>query len=113
MYISFLQSILPSLFLFFHFTEMTALVEKTETYKKYPTRFSTKLYELVPENCQCPRVIEDIPKDSPEQRIIVMEEKLPNLSYTRSGNKRDVQMTIYCVKDTDGTVCIYAFLCFE
>lgn len=93
-YFGLLQYLLP---------EMTALVEKTETYKKYPTRFSTKLYELVPENCQCPRVIEDIPKDSPEQRIIVMEEKLPNLSYTRSGNKRDVQMTIYGVKDRDGT----------
>lgn len=102
------------IFSFFHFTEMAALIEKTEIYKKYSTRFSTKLYELVPENCQCPRVMEDIPKDSSEQRIIVMKEKLPNLSYTRSGNRRDVQMTIYCVRDTDGTVCycIYA-LCFE
>lgn len=97
---------------------MTALVEKTETYKKYPTRFSKKLYELVPENCKCPRVIEDIPKDSPEQRIIVMEEKLPKLTYVRSGNKRTVEMTIYCVRDTDGTVCIFkeclcAYLCFQ
>lgn len=93
-YFGLLQYLLP---------EMAALIEKTEIYKKYSTRFSTKLYELVPENCQCPRVIEDIPKDSSEQRIIVMTEKLPNLSYTRSGNRRDVQMTIYCVRDTDGT----------
>lgn len=97
---------------------MTALVEKTETYKKYPTRFSTKLYELVPENCQCPRVIEDIPKDSSEKRITVMTEKLPKLTYVRSGNKRTVEMTIYCVRDTDGTVCIFkeclcAYLCFQ
>lgn len=84
---------------------MAALVEETEIYKKYPTRFSKKLYELVPENCRCPRVIEDIPKDSPEKRISVMKEKLPNLSYVRSGNKRDVEMTIYCIRDTDGTVC--------
>lgn len=93
-YFGLLQYLLP---------EMAALIEKTETYKKYPNRFSKKLYELVPENCKCPPIIEDLPKDSSEQRIIVMKEKLPKLTYIRSGNKRTVEMTIYCVRDTDGT----------
>lgn len=93
-YFGLLQYLLP---------EIAALVERTEIYKKYPTRFSKKLYELVPENCSCPRVIEDIPNDGSEKRISVMKEKLPNLHYTRSGNKRDVEMTIYCIRDKDGT----------
>lgn len=94
---------LPNIFLFLHSTVLAALVDQTEIYKKHPTRFSKKLYELIPENCKCPGVIADIPNS--EKRISVMPEKLPNLRYTRSGNKRDVQMTIYCVRDTDGTVC--------
>lgn len=94
-------------FSFLHFKEIAALVKETEIYKKNPTRFSKKLYELVSENCQCPRVIKDIPEDSSEKRIFVMTEKLPNLSYMRSGIKQDVQMAIYCVRDTDDTVCIY------
>ncbi|XP_065925261.1 uncharacterized protein [Magallana gigas] len=93
-YLGLLKYILP---------DMAACVERTEIYKKCPTRFSKKLYELVPENCQCPRVIEDIPKDSSEQRIIVMTEKLQKLPKLRSGSKREPQMTIYCVRDTDGS----------
>lgn len=100
-------------FSFLHFTEIAALVKETEIYKKNPTRFSKKLYELVSENCQCPRVIKDIPEDSSEKRIFVMTEKLPNLSYMRSGIKQDVQMAIYCVRDTDDTVCIYIQITFE
>ncbi|XP_062599437.1 stimulator of interferon genes protein-like [Saccostrea cucullata] len=83
--------------------EIADLIEETELYKKNPSRFSLKLYELVPENCLCPSVIQDISEEKSGQRIIAMTEKLPTLTYQRAGNTRSVNMTIYCVKDTDGT----------
>jgi hypothetical protein len=84
--------------------DIAELIKKTKLYKENPSRFSLKLYELVPENCRCPRVIEDIPEKESGKRIIKMDEKLPKLTYNRAGNARTVEMTIYCVKDTDGKV---------
>lgn len=86
------------------FIEIADLIQQTELYKKNPSRFSLKLHELVPENCRCPKVIEDIPEKRSEKRIIEMDEKLPKLIYKRAGNTRTVVMTIYCVKDRDGEV---------
>ncbi|XP_048746643.2 stimulator of interferon genes protein-like isoform X2 [Ostrea edulis] len=92
-YTGLLQYLLP---------EIADLIQQTELYKKNPSRFSLKLHELVPENCRCPKVIEDIPEKRSEKRIIEMDKKLPELIYKRAGNTRTVVMTIYCVKDRDG-----------
>ncbi|XP_061171897.1 uncharacterized protein LOC133181398 [Saccostrea echinata] len=93
-YTGLLQYLLP---------EIADLIKGTDLYKKNPSRFSLKLYELVPENCRCPWVIEDIPEEKSGKRIDAMTEKLPTLTYQRAGNTRSVNMTIYCVKDKDGT----------
>ncbi|XP_062571123.1 uncharacterized protein LOC134233144 [Saccostrea cucullata] len=93
-YTGLLQYLLP---------EIADLIKKTDIYKKNPTRFSLKLFELVPENCRCPWVIQDIPEEKSGQRISVMTEKLPTLTYQRAGNTRLVNMSIYCIKDKDGT----------
>lgn len=97
-------------FVYLYSTEIENLIKKTEIYKKYPHRFSLKLYELIPENCRCPRIVQDIPNcednSNNTKRISVLEEKLPTLVYMRSGNKREVSMFIYSVKDKDGQVGI-------
>lgn len=62
------------------------------------------MYELVPERCNCPRIIEDIPKNELGKRIKLMPTKTPKIEYFRAGNKRDVDMPIYEIKDIDGSV---------
>ena len=95
---------------YLYLTEIENLIKKTELYKKYPNRFSLKLYELIPVNCRCPKIVQDIynceDNSTNTTRISVLEERLPTLVYMRSGNKREVSMFIYSVKDKDDQVGI-------
>lgn len=84
--------------------EIERLIKETEYYKLDPSRFPLKLYELVPERCNCPRIIEDIPKNELGKRIRLMPWKTSKIEYFRAGNKREVEMSIYEIKDTDGSV---------
>ena len=81
------------------------MIGSTELHQANRDRFPLMMYELVPGNCNCPRIIEDIPRDENRKRITLMEKKRKdNIKYTHAGNTRIVDLPIYRVTDQDGTV---------
>nr|XP_022290137.1 uncharacterized protein LOC111101815 isoform X3 [Crassostrea virginica] len=93
-YTGFLRYVLPNIHL---------MIEGTQLYQSNKNRFPLLMYELVPENCELPPVIQDIPSDNNVKRITLMDETTCEHRYIHAGNTRKVTMPIYRITDRDGT----------
>nr|XP_022287701.1 uncharacterized protein LOC111100289 isoform X3 [Crassostrea virginica]XP_022287702.1 uncharacterized protein LOC111100289 isoform X3 [Crassostrea virginica] len=90
-------------FLYYVLPEIDKMIGSTELHQANRDRFPLMMYELVPGNCNCPRIIEDIPRDENRKRITLMKEKTGKITYIHAGNTRTVDLPIYRVTDHDGT----------
>lgn len=80
------------------------MIKEIEYYKLDLSWFLLKLYEFVFERCNCFRIIEDILKNELGKCIRLMLWKILKIEYFWVGNKREVEMFIYEIKDIDGLV---------